>query len=622
MNHATLLLFNAVQIDEKKSTNNLLLDKTVKDGYVLSPEVAAIATPSMLADISKMIGISGEKVNSSFHKSWQKIREARIEQLYLEQIIHYFTTYGLEAFGAYSSETVFIPNEKLEIPQSQVVGGLKLTVIRGLNSQEIFDKIVTLVSGIALSSEVINAIMRIEETNQYGLRLLDKTKNRELRAKLYAYHNLVPTDPEEFLRYVVSVLTDETLLVKNPNLIEKIKESTKGHWLDKVIGNAPKNLPSIFYRYKPLFLAMKHLSKDKHFFNKLRKDAVKQHIPLQPLYLSTITSRIKHGIGLEELESHLKLEPIFRKVRLAQALKYRSNPGKTIVYRIRNGKGYVDDFEFKSPEKAQEALEVVFRSICSGLNVHGKTIYMPSYVELAIPATEKQFIGNIPMGSFVRTSQDLIAGIHWNNVNGHRIDLDLSAMSIGGNKVGWDAKYRTDNILFSGDMTDASGKNGASELFYFHNNKKFASQLLTVNYFNHSDVIPVPFSIVLAYSASKPSNFERNYMVDPNTILTNSKTVISEKQQVIGLVSHSVGENRFYFVNTTMGNSRSVEGSKYIGKAHKYLVNSLDSVISLREVLTSAGAHIVTERPEVGIEYVDLSPESLDKATLIQLLTN
>lgn len=625
-NLTTLRLFNAIQVEQKTQTDNLHLDVTIKNGYVLSPEVAAVATDSLIREINSVIGLSGTKANASFHKSWEKIRTATDQQLFMEQLIHYFTTYGLEALGLYSESTIFIPDEALNIPAPKMIGGVRLVVVKGLTREEIFDRLAVLVGGVALSNDVLNDIMEIERANGYGQKLLDKTKNRELRTRLYDFHDLVPSDPEEFLKYVIYKLTGETLVIKNPNLIKKIRESVHGRWMDSVaIPKAPlRGLSAIFHRYKPLLLAMKSISRYKRVFNQMRRDAERYHIPMQPSYLNTVTERIKKGKGLYELEDQLGKVNIWRKIRLAQALSYRTDPGRSIVYRIRNGKGYVADFRFDQDTEALEALDTVLRSICKGLNVSGQTIYIPNSVELAIPATEKQFVGNIPAGSYIKTSEDMIAGVNWHNVNGHRIDLDLSSMDISGQKVGWDADYRRHGTMFSGDMTDASGKNGATELLYFPN-KNMGAQLLSVNYFNHREGVPVPMSILVAHATSQPRGFtdrksQLDYMVDPNNVLVVAKSTVSEQQTILGLVMHVNGENRFYFVNTTMGKSRSIRQGKYVKQTQQFFMDSLEHVISLRSVLRLAGAKVVDSRPEMG-EYTDLSPEALDKGTLIQLLT-
>jgi len=250
-----------------------------------------------------------------------------------------------------------------------------------------------------------------------------------------------PSEPIEFLRHLISKLTDESLLIKNDALIEKIQNSN-GKFLDVLLQDAPNNLASIFFRFKPLFLAMKTISNNKTFFNQLRKKANKLHLPMPEDYFNSVTSRIKKGnLDLNDFERKLEHTNVFRKIRLANALKYRIHPKESIVYRVRNGRGWATSFDWSNNLKkiTKQALDIVIGSIVDDIyaNVNGKTFYIPPNIHYTLPATEKQFTGNLPTGSYITVSEDLIVGIHWMNTS-RRIDLDLSVIGESG-KIGWDA---------------------------------------------------------------------------------------------------------------------------------------------------------------------------------------
>ena len=83
------------------------------------------------------------------------------------------------------------------------------------------------------------------------------------------------------------------------------------------------------------------------------------------------------------------------------------------------------------------------------------------------------------------------------NVYDDRVDLDLSTMSASG-KVGWDADYRRENTLFSGDLTSAPRPNGASELFYIKSGKT-DDKLMLVNYFNYQKDAEVDAKIMIGH---------------------------------------------------------------------------------------------------------------------------
>lgn len=117
-NQELIRLFKAVEVTDKNKTREIpteIMAETIQRGFVFSPVVAGNVSDhnltKLIETIEKEVGLTPEKLNSSFHKSWEKIRDASDEQLLIEQLIHYFTTYGLENMGLYNKDTVYIPNE-------------------------------------------------------------------------------------------------------------------------------------------------------------------------------------------------------------------------------------------------------------------------------------------------------------------------------------------------------------------------------------------------------------------------------------------------------------------------------------------------------------------------------
>ena len=621
---ALLRLFNAVEVGadrmDKVRYTDSDIERMVRNGYILAAGIEP--DKELFKVIESVVGISGEKANAAFHKSWAVIRDTPQEILWLQAIVHYFTTYGFERAGCYSDDTIYIPHEKLELPG--VKEDIPLVVIRGLTREEILEKIVALGgSGIALHQDTLDDIMDIVIGFNYACGWIDEITNRELKALLYDYYGIVPSDPVEFLRHLISKLTDESLVIKNSYLIEKIK-SANGKFLDELLKKAPPDLATIFFRYKPLFLAMKTISRNKTFFNRLRKQADTMHKPLPLDYLNSVTMQIKKGsLVLGELEARLKGASIFRKSRLLNALGFRTNRNvSSIVYQVRNGKGWVEEFDYfnrtMEQQEIKHAIRYVTDSIANDLAVRlaGKVIYIPSYINYAFPVTEKQFTGFIPHGSYVVVPDNMVFGIHWFNTK-KRVDLDLSLLDADG-KIGWNAGYRNSakTILFSGDVTSAPLPFGASELFYVRQGVE-CSKLLMLNYYNFVKGDEVEAKIFVANEAVE--SLKNNYMVDVSNILASANVNITKKQNVLGIVDSSAGLNRFYFANVSIGSAMSASCGERSEMIREYLVAKMTTVADLRYILNLAGAIIFLDRPEEG-EYIDLSPAALDKNTIIDLL--
>ena len=418
----TIRLFKAVSITtkKKKQPSKELLAQTIKRGFVFAPEVVAnYSNLNELIDlIEKEVGLTPEKLNSSFHKSWLKIKEANIEDLVIEQLAHYLTTYGKESPNEYIEEKgeqwrvedlgeriealedfdlsrasdedyIYIPKEALKIPDIDLEA-IKLVVIKGYTKKELKTKLLKLLgSGIALKEDTIKDVVEVALFVGVGVEEVESIKNKEIRTVLYDYLGLIPKNAVEFLRYCVYQSTEETLLIKNEVLFKAIKgvKNLKTISLFERYGeeNGLEKLAEVFYRFKPIFLAFRTNSRLKKIINKIRRLAHKYHKPMLEDYLNNVTAIIKGG-GLDEnkLKEELKKVNIFRKIRLAYALKFRTTEAKSILYRVRNGKGYGTSFEFGYQLLAQKALDLVLDSIIAdiGGNVKGKPICRPSYITL------------------------------------------------------------------------------------------------------------------------------------------------------------------------------------------------------------------------------------------------
>ncbi len=665
---STIRLFKAVPIEDASKVASAalqasILSETLPSGFIIAPQVIANHAADEIKEIIKIareeIGLSGAQMNSAFHKSWNKVKDAPICQLVLEQLVHYVTTYGFERLGVYSKESVYIPKEELDVPGLDE--GFPVVVIKGCTRDEIAGKLMAILSsGIALKEDTVKDIVNVAIFLDFGDGELSAVKNKEVRVMLYDYLDKVPSNPVEFLRFVVYKATNTTLLIKNDKLINAIKGSnpnasrafaayggsnyraplardvrTKDN-LSGSTGNLQivkyfkkyddeigfKKLSAIFNRFKPLFLAFKTNDALKHYVNQIAKLSKTHHVPMPEDYLNDVTASIRKGIPIvpSELQANLEKANIFRKVRLAYALKFRMEAPTSIMYKVRNGTAFATAFSFQETTKAGPVLDIVLDSIARDLKVvEGKTIYIPGNIVYALPATEKQFTGDIPSGSCVSMKSNIIAGIHWKNLVSKRVDLDLSLINAT-TKIGWDGIYRATGagIFFSGDMTDAPG-DGASEMFYI-NKDTFGNYLLSVNHFNYGGEI-VPFFVFVGESTPL-HELPRNFMIDPNAITCKAHSSMDRNQKILGLISIVPGRVKFYFSETHVGNFRTMTVNDYTLHAFNYLSSFYTNPISLNDLLQKAGATIISNKEKQKDCDLDMSPGGISKETFVNLLVD
>lgn len=576
----------------------------------------------------ELYGIDPVKWNQTFHKSFSTIRDTDIEILVAQQIMHYFSTYGLEALDLYNTDTVYIPKEALEIPDLQE--DIKVVVIKDITEDDLKEKLMNLLTcGIALSEETIDNVMILSD--YINLADIDKIKNREVKIALYEKYNIAPSNNIEFLRYLIKKCTGRTLLIKDKVLIESLKRATTldlYNLLNKYIKlNGYNNLAQIFYRYKPLFLAMKRhddtsISKKINYtINKIRKLAPKYHIPASVNILDTLTQMtyVDYIDNKNTIEKALSEISLFRLTRLINSISYRLNKDNTsIVYKIRNGKSYVSNYKEDGTNLGnihtlniiKELLIKTYKNRLSK-KLQDKTIYLPDNLNYAVPQSEKQFMGNIPEGSYieVKRESDLLVGIQWANLSddessyGGRVDLDLHSQNKN-EQYGWNTSYRSNdsNFYFSGDVTDAPLPKGATEVFYIGKSCKDKAFLLTVNKYTGNDK-DVPFNFVIA--KTNASYIEKNFIIDPNDIFVtipnkfefHSNILDNARQLTLGLIKITNDYIRFYFNDFSLGTSIITSQNKVTRGAYDYLNSYADTQLMLREVLTDCA--VIVDKPAI-----------------------
>lgn len=657
-----------------EKTNNIN-EKALKYGLLI-PDSANDEIVDIAID---MYGKDGKKWNQTFHKDFEIVKNAPIEDLIAQQIIHYITTYGFESLGMYDNDLVYVPREKLEIPELDLEN-IEFITIKPLTSDELTEKLMTLItSGIALSEQTVEDVKVLSDF--INKNRFDEVSNREIKTYLYDKYNIMPKNPDDFLRYMLFKLTGNTLKIQSVDMIYQVRRSDKNKALKMLESyltdeNSYKKLSSIFLRNKQLFLALKVKKEDTAYsdikvrmnriINKLRKMSIIYHKSLPKNILDNVTNR-NVTVNLDDLVKELDKITIFREMRILNGIRYRLFGNNNIVYRIRNGKSYVSTLPGKTFEYISR-LEGLNNFIMSHLisrlsdKVKGKTIYIPENVVYAVPTSEKQFFGDIPEGSYVEVprNNNVVYGVHWKNIckdktyrvlpggfygemstdNGEeRVDLDLKQMNKS-DVFGWDASYRSSksDILFSGDITNAELPNGATELFYVGQNAGNVAFLVTLNMFTNNSQ-DVPFEFVIANATHRSENVSR-YALDPNNILYKMDAVIknTERQKTLGLITIS-DTIRFYFNEFSLGSSVATSRRDDITMgAFDYLNSYGKTQLKLNELLKDSGAIIVNE-PTIKTKVIknvdgnevseiidtpvdlDLSLESITKDAIIDLFS-
>lgn len=638
---AILRLFKGVMVREGDTYINAPSEKALKQGVFISNGFPDI----VIDEAIKQYGRNGEEANQTFHKSLYKVATEDMIKLYYEQLLHYFTTYGAEELGVYDADNVFVPKEKLEIPELEV--DTELIVIKPITKSELQERIKGLITvNLALSTQTVRDIVLLSDyidINEYsdGDSYFGKVKNKEVKTALCGKYGILPKRGDEFLRYFLAKACDKTLLIKDEITERSIAWVDTEMVLDlltryeKQYGLKP--LAMVYNRFKPLFLSMKRHEKDAIYFhytdkerkqmkevnkiiNVIAKMSKKYHKAMQDNDLNNFIKWLDKAYFKENFEELVKAKldeaGIFTTIKIANYLNnlyYNDLDYK--LYKVRNGKIFVKD-DADKPKVPIHYVNLVDNIIKGYLHerVKGKTFYIPENVEYKLPQSEKQYVGNIPFGTRIRVNkQPLLVGIHWCNMNDnrgneHRVDLDLHLTSPK-YEIGWNSSYRDDDslLLFTGDNTDAPLPKGASEFMYIDNRVEDTLFSMKLNNYTR-DIGPIKYEIIIGVANPEARRtYDRSFIIDPNDIIMKipMEMELGKAEQVIGVLDIKDDHIDMIFTDLTTSNSRASRNKEFEKKVRDYTRTQSDAQLSLGHMLSQAGAvRMTTNKTTTNVPYV------------------
>lgn len=598
-------------------------------GFLVAPESCTELVRDWLLDIAT-------DPNSTFYKAWFDIESRSEVQLAFDQMVHYMSTYGTD----FACGNGYVPNnretEKTIEQENYVIDFSKLTAIPSVTADELKQRCIKmLASGIALSADTV--LLVYGYIKAHGGCDISEIRNREARCLIYQDTATTPTDPVEFVRYLVYVATGSAMLVNTKKTCQEIRATSNDEELleiFKTLGETEyKILATVYFRFKKLFMALRGVDygdAEKYSvhmaINRISHLAKKLKQPYQPGVLDCIFvpgDRAKLDAVAEALEK----TPMFRRLRLLQAVADRlaPRPLQNSVYTIRTGrlfvrKGYAPK---RSPESMlwlQSVQGLIIASIANFITKKKKTgfIKVDDNIAVALPTSEKNFVGDYPMGTKLRRYEHNVIGVYWRNEWGTR-DFDLSASTMEGTTISWNTTFKSDipgedptkmfHLRHSGDMTNADPE--ATECIYFggyanggiifnlHQFSGWNKQGRYRMFFAKKDACPLA---------------NGDCMVKPEEIIVQLDSTIAAKRTTLAIANHSF----VMLIGKATGNDRAPMKNGDTVNMVDSLIMQIGRTISLVAVLKLFGFH------PVNADYhgeVDLDLTKMDRDTLIKFFT-
>lgn len=602
MNKKLIEMFH-LEIADKSCEGNFkkVNEQAIKCGYIVHPDCCT-------RDVEEWIKEQTFNPNSTFYKNWSDVTSKNRLELAFDQILHYVTTYGTN----FAAGNGYVPNgEPAVIPYETY------KVILPASVEDVFEKCYGMFkSGIALKPETINLLLEfIEGTGMLENLDVNQIANREAQAIVCNKIGIYPIDPVGLLRVIVYNYTGSAMLIKSKEVIEAIRKEACGRFnLSNLSDSRIKDLSKIFYRFKPLFLAMKAFKPNAKVVNKIRKLSEKNHIPMQAGFWENVLSAknaLERNSKLEKAKKLVNELTNYKKVCLMQGIKYRINSdndnGK--MYVVRNGKVFYRK-DYKAPCDVEYLLKlylILKDSLVESIKGKATTYKIPDAVSLAVPSSEKSFVGNYPFGTTVSMGTDHnIVGIYWRDEWGVR-DYDLSYTTSTGMRLGWNSWYYSDekDIVYSGDMTSADPE--ATENFFI--DKAADEGFLVVNKYwglNNSQLK------LFVGTSDKP--LSRGIMLDPNDI--KFEAIIPHEGMGEKYVAY-IHNNKVMLMDLT-GAARRVSNTEANEIKQQALAAKADSFVDLKEILDLAGFKEVGKDEEAELDFTNPSKDDLIKLFTIE----
>ena len=626
MNTQLIKLFNVALVETEKMSMAQFKEVNqlaAQVGYFVHPDVCNSSVLSFLKE-------QAINPNATFYKSWIDVTSKTRLELLFDQLFHYLTTYGTN----YALGNGYVPNDG--DTDAPLLDYSLFKTIMPVSREELYTRCLDmLVSGVALKKETMQACADfvIEEVHNGKMINVDDIKNREALVYICTKLNIWPSNPMNLFRMIMYLTTDDTMIINNDATINKIKRSAHPFNFNKLSENDLIRLSSIFLRFKNLFLAFKHTntSYNKAAINKLRRLAVENHKPFVPGFWQTLFSVRKTE---DEVKAHLDELTTFKKVALMQTCLERIGNADNKIYVIRNGKIYFKEgCQLETPHKSYyvqvynilrdsvvEALkansmkEVIIADIeTEGIEPTVTTVKKPKVIKVyngmsvALPTSEKSYVGNYPFGTSYELTNNNFIACYWRDQWGTR-DYDLSLTDDRGAKIGWNAMYYNgaQNIIYSGDMTSANPE--ACEVIKIVNPADLMA-VVKINQYNGQS--KSKFELLFGQTTKKYEAY-KNFMVNPNEIKFRATIEHENKKELqVALIA----DGKVTLMEVHSGNSIV---SYAFNKSKEYMRALADKTyyfVDAAELLRAAGYEIVDETytGEVDVDFANLEKDSLIK---------
>lgn len=596
----------AIEIDKVSGSfdNTIAL---IKSGIIIEPLVPV--TNEQRDELERLYKFDFAAANSTFYKKFADRMGRDWEQVLVERLFHYLTTYG--EFG----DTMYEPNE---LDKSVFEYANKTMVkVQALEKDVVKEKLQILVNEpLALPTkdieEFVDTLMNYNITEVKG--------NKEIQIALANKKHIALKDPHLFLRQLIHLITNKTELIKNKqfyktldhNLAQNESICEKINYLLNLYARnyGVCELAKHFRPNKKVWLIIRKYMENKRVINEVRRKANKvkvNHTQKTILELTSqeVTEKIQNMNTYQLVKTYNYLT---EKMNIDKETRINNTGRYYQTYKIRNGKVFIQDEAVIpiDPYRILFLLQVICKELQNRYSNLNKTVYLPeSKINIAMPTSVKNFIGSYPMYTSIDIPNQINIGIYW--TTGY--DLDLHGISATGRHIGFYSE-RDRNVVYSGDMTHLNQYGMAAESMLIKDTR-VDSYTFNMSPFSRPDEY---FIYIGDLGDVTRKDFEtRNDIIKPSELLFFNKVTNIEP-----LTFLTTFEDRAVLSNFKIGGILPNEATSQL--IIESVLRKSKSALQLEDFLRLTGATVIREKENLPEEYIDFSPEGISVSSFTDLL--
>lgn len=661
---ATIQLFNTVVInDSNKSISKNAFYFSVKAlnyGLNIHPIIFEnLENPhAFFEEVIDEFGVKAKAINSTFFSNFEAVQNTPDELRLFMQMLHYACTYG-----GWNIHDPYTPNQLSETELEQAKATFEhCRKIDAITSEELHQTMQqTLYTSFALDKGRLDSLECVVKAYNIKLILIpEKIQNKEFACMYSEITNILPKQPEAMLRYLIYLTTNQTLLIKSEDLINRIYNcyyisqcfDAFKTYIEEYDGE--KQFAEIFYRFKPLFLALKKAFKNgdnnatikqKEYvalhINRIRRLANMYHKPMNQVTLANLVPNVD-TLSSDEIHTMLEQATIYQLIKVYNAINhklysnilFKSDEAIKKSYHIRNGKDFITDKENTQLSLKTSANLVQTRTTIELLlaqklsHLKDQKILLNQDITYGVPTSAKTFTGNLPYGTTFDVGKKLIVGVAW-EVDA---DIDLSATYQDGRNIAWYHSWQDDDTVFTGDMTELNRYGYAAEFISTKAKKDMQSIIMNLNlYRNWADKVPFKLIIGTSMNHKKIEKSSFDYLKTIADAVNIKYTVPFDNLTdglSLGYTQYAEGNMQFVVSNVSnLGHQISRRGEEML----EALKNQAIGRLTFNDLLEKVGAEIIYEKPETIINedgeiiepaYIDMTVETISVDKFLKLLSH